>query len=106
MYRRHPHLARAIYRLGKLLTRVKTPRRVYKWNIGAESLDDRFTPAGRRWLPCKTSVNLVVLSSKLDADHWDHWAFDHSKCVDGIICDVCGGHIDPQIEENDDDVEG
>ncbi|MFJ5532449.1 hypothetical protein [Streptomyces sp. NPDC093261] len=69
-------LAKAIYFTGALLTHVRT------WHH-----------RGRAWLPCSSSIRLIRLAERLDAEHFDHWALIHETCH-GVPCHGCGGWID------------
>lgn len=85
--------AKLLYRLSGLLSHVKTPQRVFT----VETVDDRpdgayagMTPAGRRWLPCRPANRLFARAMRLDWDHFEHWAADHSRCH-ALRCPECGG---------------
>jgi hypothetical protein len=101
-------LAKAAYWLAGELSRVKTYQQTYSWKNPeamftaepGESLPEiEMVKAGRLWLPCALSMKLLVLSEKLDVEHRDHWALEHSLCEEGLPCRDCGGHIDPPHEE-------
>ena len=102
-------LAKAAYWLAGELSRVKTYRQTWTWvnpqilegdpNEPLPELDMR--KAGRMWLPCATSMKMLVLSQRLDHKHWDHWALEHSLCEEGLPCRDCGGHVDPPYEEDE-----
>ena len=101
-------LAKAAYWLAGELSRIKPYQRTYAWEnpdewltaVPDEELPEmKLVKAGRIWLPCNLSLRMLVLSEKLDVEHWDHWALEHSLCEDGLPCHDCGGHIDPPFEE-------
>jgi hypothetical protein len=84
-------VAKGVLRVSGWLTRVRTPQRTFRI---VEFTEDGFVtePSGRVWLPCRTSIWLLKLSSRLDEEHWDHWALKHDEC-DGVPCMACGGRI-------------
>ena len=101
-------LAKFAYWLAGELSRVKTYRQTYTWKNpeamftaepGEELPEIETVKAGRLWLPCALSMKMLVLSEKLDVEHWDHWALEHSLCEEGLPCRDCGGHIDPPYAE-------
>jgi hypothetical protein len=91
--------AKVVFVLGGLLSRVKTYQRVYSMNW--EDPEDRpeFTPAGRRWISSRLSMQLLHLSEKIDPGHWEHWALDHEDCPSDVRCSRCGGQLCPDDEE-------
>lgn len=81
--------AMLVYWAAGVLSRVRTWQRVYEVATH-EPLTVRRLP--RRWASCATSTRLLVLSTRLDPTHWDHWALQHNDC-EPRPCTVCGGHI-------------
>lgn len=89
-------LARAAYRVGGWLVHVKTYQREYKLAPPTGPDQDLvFIPVGRSWQSIGWAWDLLEQSERLDPEHWEHWAVDHSAPpVDGTVCPrcpVCGG---------------
>lgn len=90
-------LAKLALRISGILARVFTYRKVYElssWPPPPEDEGPLFT-AERRWIPCGLSTRFLVLSQKLDNEHWGHWALDHGP-TDGTYCTDCGGLIEKE----------
>jgi len=88
-------LAKAVYWAAGHLSRIKTYRRMYE----VVSFTPVVTkPVGRRWLSCELSMTLLKLSMRLDWDHWDHWALDHTGHPT-VLCPGCGAPMCPDDDD-------
>lgn len=89
-------LAKAVFWLAGWASKVRTPRTTYR----VVSFDPFVTERSknRTWLPSQTSVRLLRLSWRIDPQHWDHWALNHSDCTNTTTCPDCRGHICPRDE--------
>lgn len=84
-------LAKTVYWLSGQCSRIRTWQRYYEMPVGAP-LDD-LRPAGRHWTSTSLTWKLLALSTRLDPQHFDHWALVHDHCAT-LPCRDCGGRID------------
>jgi hypothetical protein len=94
-------VAKALYRVGGRLSRVKTYQRFYTLDsMNPDALEGEpiceFSPGGRHWTPCRLSMWLLGESMQIDWDHWPHWTCDYSGRSDAVLCQVCGGMVCPE----------
>jgi hypothetical protein len=90
-------LAKAVFRVSGWLSRIRTPQLSYPLIWGDPGEEPKFGDIERCWLPCRTSIRLMDLSTRIDPVHWDHWALVHGGC-DGDRCAGCGGIHCPHEE--------
>lgn len=96
-------LGKVLYCLSGWLMPIKTYQRTYEWmgpNLDAENEDaiwenKEFEYAGRVWMPCHLAFVVLEWSSRVDPDHFDHWALEHipGDICQGHECPTCGGHV-------------
>lgn len=91
-------LAKAVYRISCRLAQIKTPQRIYSVDFSEGVHEFTSTYAGIRWLPCSRSFDLMEWAMRLDPDHFDHWALDHSTC-NPVPCNECGSPFCPDSGE-------
>jgi hypothetical protein len=90
--------AKTIFWCAGLLSRVRTPQRVYATHWPSPTSPPIFTSLGWHWSSCRISMRLLTLSEQIDPGHWEHWAIDHSGCP-SVPCPSCGGQRCPCPEE-------
>jgi hypothetical protein len=90
-------LAKAVFWLSGQLARIRTPQLTHRFIWDSPDAAPRLGDAQRRWLPCRMSLRLMDLSTRIDPVHWDHWAGVHPGC-DGEPCTGCGGVDCPHQE--------
>lgn len=88
--------AKVVYKLGGLLSKIKTRQPVFKMANEDEFFRGEvdkivWEKAGHRWLPCRLSVKTVTWSMSIDPLHWDHWALVHKGCG-ASFCMDCKGY--------------
>lgn len=83
-------LAKIVYRIGGLIRLIRTPQKVYQLEFDGGLYDRIYV--GRRWLPSRLSMKMLILSTRLDTEHWDHWALVHDQCG-GEYCLECHGRV-------------
>lgn len=87
-------IAKKVFWFGGLMTRIKTPQRVYQARLGEPETSKPITfgKAEIRWGSCRLSMRLLELSLRIDRHHWDHWALVHENC-DPVPCAQCNGCV-------------
>lgn len=92
---RRRELARAVFRLSMLVSRIQYPSRTFVIKDMPEGSDGiEFEPSGHRsWAPIRLTWRLFELSQRLDPYHWEHWALVHDDDPSARACLACGGSV-------------
>lgn len=93
-------LGKLLYRVAGWLTKIKVPKRSYELVNAGKIMDEppQFVALERTWQPISLSWKFLTWSERVNPQHWDHWALDHSDCNVGK-CSECGGDICNQGED-------
>ncbi len=82
-------VAKALYAVGGLLSRIQVPTRMYEWDPET----GEFTRLAWQWFSWSVGYRIALdWSPEWDHKHWDHWALDHANCG-GTYCIGCKGRV-------------